>query len=321
MTLTSNRNRNNSKSPSPKDMPRAKAAIPGKDSTQMAMAGLGGSMNLTVETVNAAIAQEWLNFNMVNRTIRKRKLALMVADMKEGRWRPVGDPLRFDTTGALCDGQHRLTALIEVAKLKPDVEFTFIIIRGLDPGDRKVIDTGSNRTPGDQLKIKGYRNHTVLAHAAKWSIFWDNNQFGVDPSARALSHSQIVDYVEAHPRLEECVARVINTWAKGIDMPSGYSSLAYYILSDLDPGAAEDFFERLSAGYNLEKDSALLRLRNKLIDLRRSRTTLEGEEWLSMFFRAWNAHRLNKPLRALPYDRPVAGNPDLREAIPCPQPI
>jgi hypothetical protein len=312
MTLTANRRA------TPHDMPGARRADSGRVTTIQGP----GNLDLSVEEVNADTARAWLEKNMINRNIRKPKLAKMIRDMVKGRWRPIGDPIRFDVEDALCDGQHRLTALIEADKEKPGISVPLIVLRGIEVEDRAVIDTGSARTPGDQLKIRGYRNHTVLAHAAKWAIWWENDQFGIDNKARGLTHSEVVDFVEDNARFEPSVAHCIARYAKKIDMPAGYVCIGYYILSGVHQEDAEDFFERLAEGYGLGKGEPILTLRNKLNTLQRQRSTgLLGEEWLSLLFRTWNAHRTGKPLRALPIDKPDPYDPNLRVPIPCPDPV
>lgn len=315
MTLTANRR---VATPTPKDMPGARRA----DSTKVTSIQGPGNLDLSVEEVDAATATEWLTKNMVNRNIRKPKLAKMIRDMVNGRWRPIGDPVRFDVEDAMCDGQHRLMALIEADKQKPGITIPLIVLRGIAVEDRAVIDTGSARTPGDQLKIRGYRNHAILAHAAKWAIWWENGQFGVDNKARGLTHSEIVEFVESNPGFEPLTAKAVSRYRPKIDMPGGYVAVGYYILSGIDADDADDFFERLAEGYGLAKGEPILTLRNKLTALQRARATgLEGEEWLSLLFRTWNAHRTGKPLRALPVDKPDPSGVYDRLPIPCPEPV
>jgi hypothetical protein len=58
--------------------------------------------------VTPAQAQEWLGVNEANRPLRRSSVARMAADMAAGFWNQANpQPLIFDTTGALIDGQHR----------------------------------------------------------------------------------------------------------------------------------------------------------------------------------------------------------------------
>src|SRR4249920_1723404 len=64
--------------------------------------------------VSPAKAQEWLKINEANRPLRRSAVARMATDMAAGLWNQANpQPLIFDTTGALIDGQHRLTAQVQ----------------------------------------------------------------------------------------------------------------------------------------------------------------------------------------------------------------
>lgn len=274
-----------------------------------------GALNVEVVRVDLAIATEWMIRNVSNRPLRRPRLAEYKRDMLAGNWRDVGDPIRFDTNGDMCDGQHRMMALINAAAIDPDVSFLFLVIRGVKPEDRRVIDCGTRRTAGDQLRIAGYRNHSLLAAAAKWAAAFDRKVVNAsDFSTRSISHAEILAYVEEHPELVSICTRTTGSLRTKIDIPQGYIATAFFLCHRLDPDAAEEFFARLASGVDLPGRSPILALRSRLRDLEKSRANLPGDQWLGLLLRTWNAWREGRTLRTLPVYKDNI-------AIPCPDAI
>lgn len=270
------------------------------------------ALEFSLEMVNAETATRWLEVNVSNRTIRKRKIVEYRRDMLGGNWRDVGDPVRFDTDENMCDGQHRMMALIQADEVQPGIELEFLVVRGVQSEDRAVIDTGTKRTAGDQLKMAGYQHPALLASAAKWCCMWDRQAVYGDLANRSVTHAEILEYVEQNPSLLEIAAAVNNRMKTHIDMPPGYIVTAYFLCSRLDEADAFEFFERLTDGAMLAGGDPILALRSRLRDLDRNRANLSGEMWLSLVFRAWNARREGRSMRVLPLDR--QGKP-----IPAPE--
>lgn len=271
-----------------------------------------GGLTMEVATVTAAVAEEWLELNHSNRTVRKNRVAEFRRDMLANNWRKVGDPIRFDTNGHLIDGQHRLLAVCNAAITNPDIAFDFVVIRGVEPEDRHVIDIGTRRSASDQLKMAGNKNPTMLASAAKWCAMWDRKGFNSNDTAnKTISHAEIMTYVNEHPDLEVAVAKVANSWRSKIDIPPGYVAAAYFLCRRRSQAQADEFFSRAADGIGLAGGDPVLALRSRLRDLNRSRANLSGEMWLSLLIRCWNAKRENRTLRSIPLykgDTP----------IPCP---
>lgn len=269
-----------------------------------------GHLRVEVEQLNAELAAQYLARNTNNRTKRPSQLAGMVRDMNAGNFAIIGDPIRFDDNDDICDGQHRLEALTQC---NPDVSLPFIVVRGIDPADRHVIDVGQRRSAADQLRIAGYSNYVLLAAAAKWSIITDRlRQESMSKAEKAVTHAEILDFVADNELLHECVAVVSNGVGKKIDIPSGYVCTAYYLTATVDEPAADEFIARLADGANLPGGDPILVLREFLREhrsnaKRRPNTgdqangprSLTGDMWLSLILRAWNARRSGQTLRKL----------------------
>jgi hypothetical protein len=259
-----------------------------------------GHLDLDVARVDAAVAQEWLSHNVCNRMKRRSRLAEFKRDMLNNNWRTVGDPIRFDTNGDMCDGQHRMIALGNAALIDPGIEFDFLVIRGIKTADRHVLDTGTRRSAADQLRINGYKNYSTLASAAKWCAMWDRDAlYAADFSTRSITHAEILGYVIENPDLEAVVNRVVSRLRLYIDIPPGYIAAAYYLCQRINAKQADEFFERTADGVGLPGRDPILALRRRLHELDKAHAVLRGEQWLGLLARTWNARREGRSMRTL----------------------
>ena len=66
------------------------------------------NLELSIEEIDATVAEEWLSCNTWNRKISDRLILTYAETMKEGAWVLNGEPIIFDEKGRLQSGQHRL---------------------------------------------------------------------------------------------------------------------------------------------------------------------------------------------------------------------
>ena len=104
----------------------------------------------SVMLVTPALAAEWLKSNTRNRRIDATAVSNLASVIRGGGWRTTHQGIAFGADGALYDGQHRLSAIVE-AGVGVHVEVT----RGLDTDSLGVIDNGGKgvRRPADVLRI------------------------------------------------------------------------------------------------------------------------------------------------------------------------
>jgi len=89
-------------------------------------------ISASVEAVTPNMAKEWLDSQGQNRRVKPAHVQRLSRDMVDGHW-IVADPLKFDNTGLLMDGQHRLAALI-----KSKTTQKFLILRGYSTEAKKL---------------------------------------------------------------------------------------------------------------------------------------------------------------------------------------
>ncbi len=264
--------------------------------------------------VTGPMAVQWLAEKASNRNVRKGRVVEFARDMLANNWHPTGEAIKFDTTGAMVDGQHRCEAVALAAKTKPDIVVNMLVVRNVPPEAQAVMDTNTRRTAADQLKIAGYGNYAMLSAAAKWCVIWDRKVLYADRMLKSVTHAEILDYVKENPQLQEICNYVMNRLNAHIDMPSGYIGTGYYVCWRIAPDEADEFFARLADGVMLDQNDPILALRNRLRDLKADRSSLPGDLYLSLLFRSWNARRLGKKVHKLQVYKD-------KMPIKCPDPI
>jgi hypothetical protein len=110
----------------------------------------------TVETISPSTAAVYLATNTENqRRLQGTLVAKYRSDLLARRWSLTGEAIKFDTNGALVDGQHRLTALVQAGKQDPYVKLRTLVVRGLAPEVMADLDQGAARTLSDHFTIIG----------------------------------------------------------------------------------------------------------------------------------------------------------------------
>lgn len=253
-----------------------------------------GAPKITEETIGPDEALEILTeHNAQNRTLSPRTVARYARAMRDGEWEFVGDPIRFDRSGELLDGQHRLAAVMDSGCPQK-----FVIVRNLEPSSQRYMDGGRKRTAADQLRIEGMKNAHAAAGIANHIMHWQGGD--MVHMSTSFSTFEIVEFVELHvDDIEAAVhhaAAVHKTCKTGQAVPGA----AYFMAREaagIEP--ASEFFNSVSAGLGLTTGSPVLLLRNKLIYWATVRTKLQRAELAYFFARTWNAWRKGEELTKL----------------------
>ena len=113
------------------------------------------------EVITPELAQQYLDTNTNNRTVRKGKVDQFSRDMSGGRWRFTPQGIIFSSAGVLIDGQHRLLAIIQSG-----CSLMMWVFRGVDADVMEVIDTGATRSLKDRAQISGRFGNVTSEHTA-----------------------------------------------------------------------------------------------------------------------------------------------------------
>jgi hypothetical protein len=127
---------------------------------------IGNGLRAGVVAIDSAFAASILErCNKGNRNLRDRVISRYSRDMGDGNWRVNGEPIIFDVSGNLLNGQHRLSAVV-----RSDSIIECVVVFGVASDTMASIDQVASRTVGDSLGLLGESNKNVLAGAA--SSLW-----------------------------------------------------------------------------------------------------------------------------------------------------
>ena len=253
-----------------------------------------------ITVVTPEMAARWLDTNGSNRKVRESRVLKYREDMETGRWTFAGDPIRFGIDGRLQDGQHRLLALAE-ANVSG---VAFLIVRGLPPEAKKVMDQGAKRTPGDQLAMLGHANANQLASAVKLFLVWERGYLFRDNKAQVeIGATAIEQWVGEHPEAVDRFQAVCYA-ARCTETSPALAGAAFLIFDRIDPLAAAEFITALAFGAGTQGDPVNA-LHQKLRRIRNSGQKVPQRDVLAMFIQAWNAKRAGRTLSHL--NRPKGG--------------
>jgi hypothetical protein len=125
-----------------------------KRKTNRRKAALPVLLRMAIMAVGPKQAAKWLEQNESNRRIRDSLVQQYARDMKAGRWRTNHQGIAVTDDGALLDGQHRLSAIVESGCT---IDFVVFFYRRVTPEDVVTIDGGCARSAHDQATIVGMK--------------------------------------------------------------------------------------------------------------------------------------------------------------------
>jgi predicted transcriptional regulator len=250
-------------------------------------------------TIDPNHAGALLEANEANRNIRQRVVSAYARDMEHDKWLTTGETIKIGHHGELLDGQHRLHAII--ASGTPQ---RLLVVRGLDPATRTVIDTGAVRTGGDALRMAGIGggNPYALASAARMLVLWQGGRLTHMTSGNRgedrATHQEIVEAVTNRPDLLDAVHDATRDYQR-IGIPPGPQAMARLVLADLDAGDAMMFFDSL-AGYATEgSDDPRAVLLFTIRQMRELGQLRRPGESIGLIFMTWNAWRDKQKIKTL----------------------
>jgi hypothetical protein len=217
-------------------------------------------MEAKLEIITPQIAEKYLTKNVCNYRRYAKQVAMAYADdMKTGNWKANGEAIKFNKSGFLVDGQHRLNAIIMA-----QVPVEMMVIRGVED-DIVAYDIGKNRTIGQIARAQNLSpaaSNTATLGAVSYMLKCN----GCSNVPKQKSLQIIQEECQEWELALEC-SRV-----NGGTSPVGKKSavvLAIYILIKQRANILmlKDFFSVVNSGFPIDgKDcSSAIVLRNYLI--------------------------------------------------------
>jgi hypothetical protein len=244
--------------------PNGKAALP--------------KLTASVETVTPEAASRMLGTMEHNRKQRRTVIERYAREMIAGHWKLNGEPIIIGHDGKLKDGQHRLNAVV-MAK----VAVPMLVVRGVLEDAMPSIDTGSSRSYGDVVTLRGGASlGPQMASIARTWWLYENTEYLT--SRTSLSHQEIDEIIRQHPVIEDGAFRAHRSTFKR-HIPISVFGFAFAYLSEKhDPEIAELFLSTVEKGANLDDDDPIFALRRILIETERR----DQRRILALVIKAYN---------------------------------
>lgn len=250
---------------------------------------------ITLETITPGRAREMLELNTRNRRIKPEDVEYLAGCIERGEWVVNGETLKFLDSGQLGDGQHRLGAV-----MLSGVTIETLVVRGLSEKAFDSVDTQKARRLSEVLMIEGYERTVFLAAALNQLHRYTGDDFTFGKAA-AASTGQALALLQESPGLERSTmlaGRVHRAVGYG---PAGVLAMLHYLFSQVDPEAADEFFERLVDGVMLSGTDPVLHLRNRFINEHRKprRDRIKAPEAAHLTIVAFNHRRAGTEMEKL----------------------
>lgn len=254
-----------------------------------------------VMLISSGTAARWMERNVRNRPLSPVTVEKYRRDMVAGQWVYAADPIRFDSMGNLLDGQHRLTALA----MCEDLTLPFLVVRGLPAETQMVMDQGRKRNAGQQLALKGVKNSSAVAAAAKVTIMWEEGLLFRDNKAAqvAVTSPRIEAWVAENYDLIESVGSYYSA-IRNNDAPPSVAFAAAIRFAQINPDQAHAFYLALANG-GTGMGHPINTLDKRLQRVRREGLKMPQRDYLSLFILAWNAYRDGRQMSK--FQRPRGG--------------
>lgn len=254
------------------------------------------SIQAEVEVITPERAQTLLEKMDVNRAVREGRVKSYASDLKSGNWLLTGESIKLDNAGVLIDGQHRLLAVIESG-----MDLETVVVYGIDPDAQIAMDAGAVRSLADHLKFAGEAHYRTLAAAL---IVRHNRLQGTPTKHDAPTHQRALAILRESPGLRDSVEATLGVARSPLRLPGGFVAALHYEMSDINSDDAERFWDQVIRGVGLEEDSAIMRLRERLLANAASKNVkLDRVMVWALVIKAWNAFREGTPVKQLRWRR------------------
>ena len=243
---------------------------------------------MTLETITPGRAEEYLAQNRGNRNIVQSHVAAMARDIAGGHWMFNAQPICFARDGTLLNGQHRLSAVVEAGQ-----PIEVLVMRGLPEAAFETYDKQAKKAPTLDGEVEAFGDKALLSAAAV--LLWRREKRPAGQAGARPTATEVREVIRAHPELLR-----LRGFARKMLRHGRASALMYAgwrILQD-DADLGQVFLDRLETAANLPAGHLILRLRDRLIDLRKADQEVQVNEILA----AWAKFRKkpNLPLPNLP---------------------
>lgn len=146
------------------------------------------TITTNVEYVTPQLARDWLATMTRNRPLSDSWRNILSREIKEGRFVFTHQAVAFDATGALFDGQHRLSAIVAA-----DKGIYLLVVRGVPSNAMLATDTGHRRSLSQIAYLSGIEEDKQVVEIA---TFLCQREHGVISPSMIQLRYVLVAYAE-----------------------------------------------------------------------------------------------------------------------------
>lgn len=261
------------------------------NTTTMVPASMDASrVKSRVEYIDASVASAWLSKNTRNRPLNSRLIKRITSQIRNGEWALNGESIVWGSDGILIDGQHRLLAIVEAGVASPGLPC--VVVYGITPDAFKTVDSGQSRFAKDDLALLGYNNTALLASAAALLYVYKVHGTMLPAGVNRPTRSQTVETMLMEPGLAKARQAAEAIHRKMPNVFKTQTSVLYHLFGEIDPELNELFWNLLADGSNLDKNSPILILRNRITASfvgSHVRNSYAAAEFAALCIKGWNA--------------------------------
>ena len=268
-------------------------------------------MKTEIKLITPAIAEEMLEMNTMNRCLKPSLITEYSRQMKAGLWKEgTGEAIKIASDGTILDGQHRLVCIT-----KCNISIECLIITGLEKDIFPVLDTGKSRSAADVFHISGVVYSSKIAAGVKrYYVLKKGRMSGTSAGKENAGISNTELLILYNKRVEFWIAvnQMAQNWYTKFQRVLTHADIfgLYSFFYDLDNIEAFTFMDSLCIGNDLNLDSPIKCLRDKLIFAKtNTKMILLPSVKLAYIYKAWNVFRSGKSMTSLRFNNELESFP------------
>lgn len=271
-------------------------------------------LNARVEIITPDIAKEYLKFNAVNRPLNKKTVDFYAKQMRNKEWKLNGEAICFLRGGALGNGQHRLSAIIQAK-----IPVKMLVIRNCEEDSFITYDSGRNRTVADIFSLSEIPNSNAVSSIVRKYFYFSFGLTAISASMgksgelttdKKKSKKELLDeynskkelYQKAHAISDSCSGKLRLMAASEI------GGMFVYLVKDKKHPIeyVESFFRMLFFKENVSNDTINI-LRDRIIQDKLSNKIMSSTYKSTLITKTWNCYVTGKVLKSLSWNESKEG--------------
>jgi hypothetical protein len=223
-------------------------------------------LSFSVEKVTPEIASGLLKTQKLNRRVAPSRVLEYSRRMEQDEW-SLSDAIKFDDSGSLIDGQHRLMAVC-----RSGLDSWFPIIAGYPRHSQDVLDLGLNRTVAQIGQLQGLGTTTQQVSIVR-ALFLPNVNY-IAHSSMLSSPQKVLNLLLQHHDAVLFASKSFGQKPLKFAPVRAIVARAWY---HENRKRLEEFLSVFDTGFsNGKEDHAAVALRNSVLDMKKAGQT-EGQ--------------------------------------------